>query len=332
MRGSLVLALALVLAAAALAVAPGASAQDAEGARRAAIAAHVGPKVITVGELEDRMAQVPSFQLMSFGATPADIRKKFLEDVMITELLLAQGAESRHLDAKIPTRFDLDRVRAQSTLRAVRTQNGSAQAVTDADAKAYYDAKKNQYDSPERLNLWRIVCATREEAATVLADAKKDSSLAHWNQLARDHSQDKSTAMRGGNLGFVGPDGVSSEAGFRADPALVKAAAGVRDGEFAAEPVPEGASFAVVWRRGTVGASHRSFADVKEQIQSVVYRSRVDAATKALLDSLRKRDLSENNAELLDSIDVSLPDAIVVPRKRAGQVAPQGAPSAATSK
>ena len=313
-------------AAAILAIAPGAFAQDAEAARRAAVVAHVGPKVITCGELEDRMAQVPAFQLRSFGATPADIRKKFLDDVMITELLLAQGAESRHLDQKIPTRFDLDRVRAQATLRAIRAQTGSASAVSEADAKAYYDTNVSSYDSPERINLWRIICATKDEAQTVLADAKKDSSLTHWNQLAREHSQDKSTAMRGGNLGFVGPDGVSSEAGFRADPALVKAAQGVRDGELVAEPVAEGSGFSVVWRRGTVGASHRAFADVKEQIQALVYRQRVDAATKALLETLRKRDLSENNAELLDGIDVTLPDAIVVPRKRAGQVAPSATP------
>lgn len=305
-----------------LAIAPGAFAQDADAARRAAVVVHVGPKVITVGELEDRMAQVPPFQLRSFGATPDDIRKKFLADVMIPELLLAQGAEARHLDQKIPTRFDLDRVRAQATMRAIRAQTGSAAAVSEADAKAYYDANVSSYDSPERINLWRIVCATKEEAQTVLADAKKDSSLVHWNQLAREHSQDKSTAMRGGNLGFVGPDGVSSEAGFRADPALVKAAQGVRDGELVPEPVAEGTGFSVVWRRGTVGASHRAFADVKEQIQSLVYRQRVDAASKSLLETLRKRDLSENNADLLDGIDVTLPDAIVVPRKRAGQVAP----------
>ena len=47
-----------------------AQAQDAEAARRAAIVVKLGPKSVTVGELEDRMAQVPPFQLRSFGATP----------------------------------------------------------------------------------------------------------------------------------------------------------------------------------------------------------------------------------------------------------------------
>ena len=91
-----------------------------------------------------------------------------------------------------------------------------------------------------------------------------------------------------------------------------------------ATPVAEGSAFAVLWRRGTVGASHRTVEEVKEQIQSSLWRDRVDAATKTLLDELKKKDLKEKNAELLDGIDVTPPDGNVVPRKRPGQVAPVG--------
>ena len=315
------LAFVLALAASVIAVPIArAGAGPAPDPRRDAVVAHVGPRTITAGELEDRLAQVPAFQLRTFGSDPATVKRRFLEEIMVTELLLAQGAEARHLESKIPTRFDLDRVRAQATLRAVRSQVGTPAQISDADAKTYYEANKADYDAPERLNLWRIRCATREEALTVLADAKKDLTLAHWNQLARDHSQDKATSMRGGNLGFLTPDGTSSEAGFRADPGLVKAAAGVRDGELVPDPVVEESSFSVVWRRGTVGASHRAFDDVKAQIQALVYRSRVEAETKSLLETLRKRDLTEHSPEHLDGIEISLPDAVVVPRKRAGQV------------
>lgn len=301
-----------------------AEAQDAEGARRAAIVVKLGPKNVTVGELEDRMAQVPAFQLRSFGATPDEVRRKFLDQVVIPDALLAQGAEARHLDRAIPTLYDLDRARAQATLRAVRARVGLATAISLDDVRAYYDANRPRYDAAERYNVWRILCATQGEAQSVLGDAKKDSTLAHWNQLSRDHSIDKATYMRGGNLGFVSLDGVSSEAGLKVEPVLVKAAAAVKDGEFVAEPVAEGSAFAVIWRRGTVGASHRTVEDVKEQIQSTLWRDRVDAATKTLLDALKQKDLKEKNAELLDGIDVTPPDGNVVPRKRPGQVAPVG--------
>ena len=88
------------------------------------------------------------------------------------------------------------------------------------------------------------------------------------------------------------------------------------------DPVPEGCDFAVVWRRGTVGASHRSVADVKEQIQWAIMRQREDDEKKKLLAELRKANLKEVNPELLTGIDVAPPDGVIVPRKRPGQIAP----------
>lgn len=299
-----------------------AHAQDAEAARRAGVVATVGPRSITVGELEDRLAQVPPFQLRTFGATPAVVKKKFLEDVLVPEALFAEGARARHLDDRVPTRFDLDRVRADATLRALRARLGPASAVSMDDVRKYYDENKGRYDAPERYNVYRILCASKDEADAVLADAKKDPSLSTWNKLARDHSVDKPTYLRGGNLGFVAPDGTSNEAGLKVDPAIVKAATTVRDGEMVAHPVPEGANFAVIWRRGTVGASHRTVEDVKEQIQSAIFRERVDAETKKLVTDLKAQKLKDYAPELLNGIDVAPPDGTIVPRKRPGQVAP----------
>ncbi len=303
-----------------------AHAQDAEAKRRAAVVATVGPRNITVGELEDRLAQVPPFQLRTFGATPEAVRRKFLNEVLVPETLFALGAGARHLDDKVPTRFDLDRVRADATLRALRARLGPASAIPMDEVRKYYDAHKARYDAPERYNVYRILCATREEAETVLAAAKKDQSLSTWNKLARDHSVDKATNLRGGNLGFVAPDGTSNEAGLKVDPGVVKAATTVRDGQMVPQPVPEGPDFAVVWRRGTVGASHRSVDDVKEQIQSAIYRDRVDAETKKLIGDLKTQKLKDYAPELLNGIDVAPPDGTIVPRKRPGQVAPATTP------
>lgn len=291
-------------------------------ARRAAVALHVGSRAITVGEIEDRLAQVPPSQLRTFGGSDAEIRRNFVEQVIVPDALWALGAAARHLDTQVPTRFDLARARARATLRALRSRLGPASSVAMSDVQAYYDANKARYDAPERIQVWRIACATREEAQQVIAAAKKDPTIARWNELARDHSLDKATYLRGGNLGFVALDGSSNETGLRVDPAVPKAASAVRDGEIVADPVPEGKDFAVVWRRGTVGASRRSVDEVKEQIQWAILRAREDAAKKALLSELRAKELHELNPELLSGIDVAAPAGIIVPRKRPGEVAP----------
>jgi peptidyl-prolyl cis-trans isomerase C len=277
---------------------------------------------VTVGEIEDRMARVPPFQLRTFGSTEAEIRRNFVEQVIVPEEMWAKGASARHLETQVPTRFDLDRVRAEATLRALHQRLGPPSSVSMADVQAYYDKNKARYDAPERYQIWRVLCATMQEASAVLADAKKDATVAHWNKLARDHSLDKATYLRGGNLGFVSMDGTSNEAGLKVDPAIPKAASAVRDGEFVPEPVAEGSSFAVVWRRGTVGASHRGVEDVKEQIQSAILRERSEEEKKKLLADLRAKNLKEFNPELLTGIDIQPPEGTVVPRRRPGQVAP----------
>jgi len=295
---------------------------QATDARRSAVAVQVGDRAVTVGEVEDRMARVPPFQLRAFGGSEAEIRRNFVDQVILPEQMWAKGAEARHLETQVPTRFDLDRVRAEATLRALRERLGPPSAVSMADVQAYYDKNKPRYDAPERYQIWRVLCATKEEASSVLAEAKKDATVTHWNKLARDHSLDKATYLRGGNLGFVSLDGTSNEAGLKVDPAIPKAASLVRDGELVSEPVAEGSSFAVVWRRGTVGASHRSIDDVKEQIQAAILRERSEDEKKKLLAELRAKNLKELNPELLTGIDIQPPEGTVVPRRRPGQVPP----------
>jgi len=295
---------------------------DAEKERRAAIVARVGTRTVTVGELEDRLAAVPRFQLAGFGATPDAIRRKFLEDVVLPELLYADGAEDRHLDQEPLTEHQLLRARSNATLRAVRAQIGPASAIPMEDVQRYFDANRSRYDTPERINVWRILCKTREEAISVLDAAKKDPTIANFTGLAREHSLDKATSMRGGNLGFLAPDGASNEAGLKVDPLVVRAAQRIKDGEFAPLPIPEGEYFGVLWRRGTVGASHRTLNEVVGQIRDLLWKEKKEQAEKKLLDDLRARDVSQLNPALIDTIEISTSDGAITPRRRPGQVPP----------
>ena len=313
-----------ILFAGGLAYASGA--QTPEDARRAAIVAHVGQATITIGELEDRMAQVPPYQLASFGDTPGKRARKFLDEVLVPDLLCALGAQDRHVDKRLPASYLLDHARSDAAIRGIKKSVTPAAKTPPEDVKKYYAENKSRYDSPERYNLWRILASSRSEAVTVLAAARKDATLTNWNSLARDHSVDKATSMRGGNLGFVTLEGISNEAGLRVEPAIVVAAVRVKDGEFVSEIVPEGANFAVIWRRGTVGASHRGLAEVDAQIRDTLFKQRSDTEAKRVTEEARAKLLKDFNPALLDMIDLSLGEAQIIPRKRPGQVPPPGNP------
>jgi len=273
----------------------------------------VGNHAVTVGELESRLAGIAPFQLATLGASKNAIVHAYVDQVLVRDLLLASAAQEQGLDKKLPTSQLLMRALSNATLRALRTESTSlaspAAQISDRDVRLYYQNHISRFDSPERINLWRILCNTRQEALAVLAEAKRDPSIQKYMDLAREHSLDKATNSRGGNLGFVSPDGTSNEANLKVDPAIVKAAGQVKDGELVAEPVAEGSLFAVVWRRGTVAANKRTVEQASPQIRAILTRERTEEAEGALIADLRARYTHYIAPDLLGTIALPPEDA-----------------------
>jgi peptidyl-prolyl cis-trans isomerase C len=296
-----------------VALSPAHAQTDAE--RRAKVVARVGTTAVTVGELEDRLAAIPPFQLRTFGSSKEAVVRKYLDDVIIRELVLSGGAEGRGLGKEQPWDHQMKRVLSSATLRKLHGGLPSANAIPEADVKKFYDDNRSRFDSPERVNVWRILCKTRDEADTVLAAAKREATMPKWNDLAREHSIDKATNLRGGNLGFLAADGTSNEAGLKVDPAIVSAASAVKDGEFVAQPVPEAGAFAVVWRRATVPANKRSLEESTAQIRATLFRERTEAAEKKLMADLRAKNVKDVNVDLLKIVELGASDAgLTIPR------------------
>jgi peptidyl-prolyl cis-trans isomerase C len=277
-------------------------------ARRSLVVARIGTapvaREITVGELEDRIADLPPFQRATFGDTPDLVRRAFLMQVLVPEALFTLGGEAEKLAEQPQTAHDIDRALSNATLRVLRDKIGPASAIPMQDVQKYYDENRARYDAPERYQVWRILCRTREEAGLVLEQAKKDSTPKTFGDLAREHSLDKATNLRQGNLGFLTADGASNEPGLRVDPAVVAAARSVSDGELVPAPVPEGESFSVVWRRGTIAANHRTVDEAAAQIRDVLWRARLKKETDLLLEQLRAGKLRDFDPGLLDTIDL----------------------------
>jgi len=277
--------------------------------RRARVVLTVDDTRITVGELEDYLAAIPTFQLSVFGSTPSSIARGYLESVVLRELLLAKGAKKKNLDTALPTSHLVARALSSATLRHTSGVYASPAAVPEADVARYFDEHRANFETPERILLWRILCKTREEALGVLAAARRDPTPQGFMDLAREHSLDKATYLRGGNLGFVAPDGTSNEAGVRVDPRLVSEAKAVKDGDFVPSPVPEADAFAVVWRRGTVAARSESMQNAQESIRTTLYRQSKETAEAKRIAELRVALVKDVNAALVSTFELPPLDA-----------------------
>lgn len=290
------------------------------------IVARVGAEVIRASDLERRIASVPPWQLRSYGKTPDEIRRNMLERVLVRELLFAQGAAEKKLADLPEVQERIRSVYRSMILGDVRGDVAKNSPVTDDEVKSYYDQNHAKFHSPVRIAIWRILLDSEGDARALIEEFKKDSSIKHWNELSREKSVDKATAMRGGNLGFVAPDGTTADPGIHVAPEVVKAAGGVQDGELVMEPVPEEKRFAVVWRRQTMKAVDRSLADETVSIRQVLAHDKVDKAIKNLVASVRAARLSEFNPALSDQLEVNA-SGDLQPSRRPGTLPPSKRPS-----
>jgi peptidyl-prolyl cis-trans isomerase C len=279
------------------------------------VVAKVGAVTISAAELERRIAAVPAFQLRSFGSTPAEIKKAFLERVLVREALFSQGAVDRGLAERGDVKDRLRGVLRTAMLSRLRSDVLRASHIDDNDVRAYYEQNAAKFHSPGRLALWIIAVQKREEAAALLDDLRKDLSPKHWTELARDKSIDRATSIRGGNLGFVAPDGTTAEPGLRVSRAIVDAAEKVKDSEIVPDPVLDGDRWVIVWRRQSMKPVDRPVELESASIKQMLLHMRTDAKLKDTLADLRRQHLTDHNPELCDLFDISPQGELSVMRR-----------------
>ncbi len=296
--------------------APRADALDADP-----VVVHVGDASLRVSDVTRRLASIPDFQLRTFGSTPEQIRAAFVDAVLVPELLYGEEAARLHLKEQPDVRHRIDAALARALTNSLRADTVAA-GVTEDDVRAYYDSHRGEYHQPVALRLFRILLDDESLAKRILSEAAGAGGPARWRDSARAHSLDTATKMRGGDLGFVFPDGHTDVPQLDVDPALYDAASKVRDGEVVPLPIKEGGHLAVVWRRGSRPKADISFAAAHASIRDRLLRARTQRAVDTLRDALRARNVNDENPALLDDLTPRL--ELLPPRPR-----PSAAPFAA---
>jgi peptidyl-prolyl cis-trans isomerase C len=268
------------------------------------IVARVASHTLKASDVSRRLAALPKYQLSSLGATANDVRHRFVETLLVPELLYAAESDRVKLEARPDVASRLRDARGRALIDQIR-KDATAKGVTEDEIRAYFDAHRADFEQPERLRLSRILTDDEAVARKILAEARGAGGPERWTKLAREHSADEATKMRGGSLGFVFPDGRTEFPQLRVDPALYSAATAVKDGELVADPVKEGTRFAVVWRRGTLPKVSRTIDDERDRIREVLLRQQAEAAVQSLIEDLRKRFVGNMNPELVETLQAN---------------------------
>lgn len=186
------------------------------------------------------------------------------------------------------------RVRRELLLERLYGAFGASLAEpSEADLRASYEKDRAEFVRPEAIRISRILFESEEAGRAAIQKLPAVVSLADWRARCRELSVDRATHERGGDLGFVGPDGGTDVPEVRADSSLYQAAVRLKDGEVLRELVPEGEKFALIWRRGSRAAVEESFDQVRADLALRLDEARRYELLRALVGELRGKELHE---------------------------------------
>ncbi len=261
----------------------------------------VGTLSLSADELAARLGAASPDELRALSRDPRQARLAFVDQVLATELLFRAEAERLGL-TKSPAHAARE---ADVLYRAlVATERAAVPAPSDADIAAYYQAHERDFTRPRRLRLSRILVASEDDAKKIISDAQGAGGPERWRMAAREKSLDTATRERGGDLGFVHPDGFTDVPELRVDKALFEAADHIADGAIVPEPVREGTQLAVVWRRGSLTETRISQEDARPTIERLLLEQRTTERIDRLVRDLTAQRVSAKNPAPLKTIEV----------------------------
>lgn len=255
------------------------------------VLARVGSIVIDRASFERRAARLAAPYWPALGPSWAEQRRRLLDDVLVADALLAESLATAAAPGA-PAARD----RALALALEDELARAAAGPVDAAELAAYAARHARELASPRSLLLWRILLPSEAEARATIASLTPPTEAA-FSRLARDVSTDTATRMRAGNLGRVFADGDTAVPELRVSPALFAAADRVRDGELVAEPVAEGAAFAVVWRRASYPERRLPAPELERWLTARLLDERRATSREALLVALRREFLADHHPE-----------------------------------
>lgn len=255
-------------------------------ARRAKVVARVGDVRITIGDVEDAINQQSPFLRVRYR-DPAELRS-FVEGMIRFELL-ARAAERANFGDDPEVRRVVNQNAVQQLIRRDFDERITPESVPEVDVRAYYEANPGEFSRPELRRASHIQVASREEAERLLTKARAADNRG-FRELAREHSLDPETRLRGGDLRYFDREGRSRNT---ADPpvheAIARAAFELAEVGDVSEPVQVDQRYSIVKLTGLRPAEHRSFEQAAPTIRMRLWRQRRQDALENLVARLREQ-------------------------------------------
>lgn len=276
-------------------------------ARRGRVVARVGSVRITVGDIEDRIAEQSPFARTRYR-DPAELRDLVAD--MIRFELLAREATRQGFGEDREVREATAESAVQRFIRERFDERITPESIPAADVSTYYAAHPEEFSRPEMRRASHILLATREEADALVIELRRGDART-FRTAAQERSLDSESRMRGGDLRYFDREGRGTNSTDPAvDVALSSVAFELREVGDISDPVALGDQWSIVMLTGRRPAEHRSEADAAPSIRLRLWRERRQQALESFVEDLRRRGGVEVHHERADAIRMNPPEPL----------------------
>lgn len=154
--------------------------------------------------------------------------------------------------------------------------------VTDDDVKKYFDEHKEEYNTPEQVQVSSILVGTQAEAEEVISQLNSGTDFA---QLAKEKSLDTATKDKGGDLGYFGrgeQEEVVEEAAFKLEVDQISGALKTEEG------------YQVIKVTGHKEAAAATFEEKKEAIREGLLSEQLGGIYDTWLKEVKEKAVIKN--------------------------------------
>jgi len=245
------------------------------------IVASINGQPITMSDLDAEIRRMSPAAQKQF-ADPKD-KARFLEQYVARRLLVeAAGRADIPRDPKVLS--ELDRAREEILLAAYYEREiAGAVSVTPEEMNLYYDAHREEFRRPRRLDLSHIELATEAAATSVVAAL--DAGQA-FDALARKVSINSETRDKGGRLGSW-TEGASLPTLLGDEPELQKAIAALKQGQRTPPLKTKAGKYQIVRADEVTSPTVRAFDEVRDTIASRLRQEKMMKRQEEVLGRLR---------------------------------------------
>lgn len=276
--------------------------------------ANVGPVLATIDGMEIR---VQEFQDRINSQTPYvrarytsnEQKREFLDNLIRFEVL-ALEAKKEGFDKDPAVVLSMKQLMVQKLMKDRLEKGIRPEDIQDEEMKAAYEAAHDEFNMPEEVRVAAIVLDSPDKAQSVAALALGEAGASNkgFRQLVAEHSTDNDGKSRGGDLRYF------TKTNQEIPAPLIEAAFLLKKTGDVAGPITGGdGKFYVIKQTGHRKAIHKSFDEVKRQLQNRIYRDKRTQAQQDYVEELKAKAKIEIDSTALGKVKIDTSTAGVAP-------------------